>query len=295
MSVYAWGQSGKGQLGLGQPKTISPMGSGLVDWVSKPTLVDELSGKFVTKLVAGEGFSIFICKNGLVLSCGSAESCCLGYETEDNCYIPKIINELMGYNVCDIASGPRHVMIVTDEGQAMAWGRNIDGQLGIAEEPVNIKVPTAVNFPPNIIIKRVFTGSDATMFIDDREIIWACGSNEHNKIGIQEKSLIKKMNFTRIYVPKIVRSIKDKVNSISLSNRNTLVLLQNGSLLVLGLNETGRIAKGSNMIAEKISLLPKMSQNSITVSVNVDQQSDLLIFLNNLYINRKFKLGVISY
>ncbi|XP_015792494.1 serine/threonine-protein kinase Nek8 [Tetranychus urticae] len=283
-SIYVWGYGGKGQLGLGRlSKPTNSTGPNPADWVPKAVLVDELSGKFVTKLVAGEGFSIFICKNGLVMSCGSAESCCLGYETEENSYTPKIINELLGYNVQDITSGPRHVMIVTDEGKAMAWGRNIDGQLGIAEESVTVKTPTPVNFAANIVIKRVFTGPDATMFIDDRDVVWACGSNEYNKLGIQEKSLIKKMNFSRIFAPKVVKCIKDKVESISLSHKNTLILLQNGSLLVLGLNETGRISKGSNIVAEKINLLPKMSQNSIT---KIQAGNDFLLaqtFENQVY------------
>ena len=46
--VYTWGEGRKGQLGHGSPEA----------WRPQPTVVEALRGKTMTRVVAGDGFSV---------------------------------------------------------------------------------------------------------------------------------------------------------------------------------------------------------------------------------------------
>ncbi|XP_074601814.1 nimA-like kinase isoform X2 [Brevipalpus obovatus] len=257
--VYSWGNSQNGKLGLGP---------GLPDQISKPTLIEELSGKSVRRVLAGEGFSIFACRNGLVLSCGSAASNCLGHCGDNDVEVPSIINELLGYNVSDICCGPQHAIAITEDGEALGWGDNFYGQLGLIDDPISTKVPRLIRFPNYVFIKRAFTGVDATMFIDDRDRLWACGSNENNKLGLCSNMLFRKISFCRIYEPKRVRCWKrQRIRSISLGTASTSILMDDCSLVVLGSCEVSDLSSSSSLLRccrPSFAFYPRLCENSVT-------------------------------
>ena len=66
--VFTWGDGRRGQLGHGELET----------WRSRPEAVESLKTKSITKVGAGDGFSVFASDNGIVMTCGDGTLGCLG-------------------------------------------------------------------------------------------------------------------------------------------------------------------------------------------------------------------------
>ncbi|RWS09745.1 serine/threonine-protein kinase Nek8-like protein [Dinothrombium tinctorium] len=237
--VYSWGNSSKGQLGVG---------NSTIEWQPEPICIDSIRGKNVIKVRAGEGFSIFLNSKGLIMSCGDGNSYCLGHSDSNTCSVPKLIDTLINVDIVDIDCGPHHVMAVTKIGYVYGWGCNVDGQLGIdAKEGSYIKTPTIIDFSSFVCIKRVFCGPNSSMFIDSDGCLWVCGLNKFNKLGLNEnfklisfnKRLVEKQN-----VPVKLKWLKEAVAFVSLSIDNSAILLESGKVIVLGSNEDGQLGRG---------------------------------------------------
>lgn len=82
--VYTWGEGKKGQLGH----------EGLEAWRGRPTVVEALKGKAITRVCAGDGFSIFASDNGIVMTCGDGTSGCLGHGNWNSSTKPKLIGKM---------------------------------------------------------------------------------------------------------------------------------------------------------------------------------------------------------
>ena len=66
--VFTWGDGRRGQLGHGELET----------WRSRPEAVESLKTKSITKVGAGDGFSVFASDNGILMTCGDGTLGCLG-------------------------------------------------------------------------------------------------------------------------------------------------------------------------------------------------------------------------
>ena len=62
--VYTWGEGRKGQLGHGEREA----------WLGRATAVEALKGKGITRVAAGDGFSVFTSDNGIVMTCGDGNT-----------------------------------------------------------------------------------------------------------------------------------------------------------------------------------------------------------------------------
>lgn len=79
--VYTWGEGKKGQLGH----------ESLEQWRGYPTAVEALKEKGITRVVAGDGFSVFASDNGIVMTCGDGTFGCLGHGDWNSSSKPKLI------------------------------------------------------------------------------------------------------------------------------------------------------------------------------------------------------------
>ena len=53
--------------------------------------VETLKGKSITKVCAGDGFSVFASDNGIVMTCGDGSSGCLGHGDWNSTAKPKLL------------------------------------------------------------------------------------------------------------------------------------------------------------------------------------------------------------
>ncbi|KAK8731098.1 hypothetical protein OTU49_007797, partial [Cherax quadricarinatus] len=100
----------------------------------RPTVVESLKGKAITRVCAGDGFSIFASDNGIVMTCGEGTTGCLGHGDWNTSVKPKLIERLLAVDVGAISCGSQHVVVVAAEGAVMTWGCGEGGRLGTGQE-----------------------------------------------------------------------------------------------------------------------------------------------------------------
>ncbi|XP_022258858.1 serine/threonine-protein kinase Nek8-like, partial [Limulus polyphemus] len=251
LMAYTWGEGKKGQLGHGS----------LEPWLAKPKCVEALKDKNITKVCAGEGFSVFSSDNGIVMTCGDGSQGCLGYGGWNSSSKPKLVEKLLSVDVLSVTCGPHHVVVVSGGAVAYAWGCGSLGRLGTGNED-DCSVPTKVHLPENTTAVKAFCGSDGTMFVTDMGVLLACGSNLYNKLGLTErrmflvqvKQLMVKNEIYKWLIPTRVNCLRNKVVSVSMGPTHTVVLLEQGKIITFGNNQDGQLGHGHI----QNSLTPKM-------------------------------------
>ena len=99
------------------------------NWRSRPTCVEALKGKAITRVAAGNGFSVFASDNGIVMTCGDGSFGALGHGDWNSSARPMLIEQLLSVDVVGVGAGTEHVVVVGGQGDVYAWGRAQGGFL----------------------------------------------------------------------------------------------------------------------------------------------------------------------
>ncbi|XP_063682436.1 uncharacterized protein LOC134817233 [Bolinopsis microptera] len=260
-STYSWGEGGSGQ--LGHDNTLS---------THTPTCIDALQGKFVTSVACGDNFTLFVTDNGLLMSCGSAASKCLGQtdQTED-VLKPKLCETLLSTDVVAVACGPEHAALTTKSGAAFTWGCGTSGRLGHGTN-IDRELPTPVQFnEESVSVQRVRCGSDGTMFLTEDGTLYACGSNRYNKLGLNKRKgflLTMKAIFynnseetevSSVAVPTAVKLIGNKrCVEVSLGPNHSAVVVDTGQIYTFGQNKDGQLGVSTRHNTDALVLVNSM-------------------------------------
>lgn len=198
---------------------------------ARPFIVNELTNRKIIQVAAGDNFSVFLSKTGIVMTCGDGSQGCLGRGDLASCFTPCMVDDLLYCDVVSVACGPRHVAAVCGDGRAFAWGKFTRGRLGVAPRAANdfapkcdarppphspgprwaqrapssgpaptssfvaghfFTRPRPVQFPEGVFVKSAYCGDRATIFIDSNDRCWACGENRSNKLALDVKRRFKR-------------------------------------------------------------------------------------------------------
>ena len=123
-SLFAWGNNGNGQLGVGDTKDRQV-----------PTLVTGLQGKHVVHVAADEYHTICTTAVGSVFTWGASEYGLLGLgDDASGVLVPTLVKGgLQNKVVVQVAAGEEHSSCVTGDGSVYTWGSNNEGQLGVTD------------------------------------------------------------------------------------------------------------------------------------------------------------------
>lgn len=165
--VFTWGEGRRGQLGHGEVES----------WRSRPHCVEALKTKSITRVGAGDGFSLFTSDNGIVMTCGDGSFGALGHADWQSLSRPKLIESLLSIDVSAVACGPEHVVVVSGKGDVYAWGKGEGGRLGLGNEedccmPQEVKIST-----DEVYIVNVKCSGNATILLSEVGNIYATGGN----------------------------------------------------------------------------------------------------------------------
>ncbi|GBM25473.1 Serine/threonine-protein kinase Nek8 [Araneus ventricosus] len=260
--VYTWGDGRKGQLGHGKLET----------WREKPFCVNALKGKNITRICAGEGFSIFSSDNGILMTCGNGSQGCLGHGDWNMCVKPKLIEKLLSVDISDVSCGPHHVVVVGREGDAYAWGCGSGGRLGTGREN-DCCSPMEILLPNDVHVVKSFCGYDGTIFLTERGTLLACGQNDYNKLGMNEqkgfllqmKQFIAKTDVEKQNVPIKLSWLRQKVISVSMGALHTSVLVEPGKVITFGCNKSGQLGRGNLRNHSSPAVVKSMGDRTVTM------------------------------
>lgn len=76
-----------------------------------------------------------------------------------------------------------HSVLITEDGQAMTFGRNQFGQLGI-DNTTTMEKPTLVPALQEMNVIGAATGRNHTLFLTDTGTVYACGDNRSGQCGV---------------------------------------------------------------------------------------------------------------
>uniref|UniRef100_K7GDA3 Uncharacterized protein n=1 Tax=Pelodiscus sinensis TaxID=13735 RepID=K7GDA3_PELSI len=119
-AVYSWGKNDFGQLGLGDTENKY-----------NPSYIRALEHKKTVYISCGGEHTAVLSQDGLVCTFGAGGFGQLGHNSTQNELIPRIVAELFGAKVSQIACGRWHTLIyVPSLGEVYSFGCGAEGQLG---------------------------------------------------------------------------------------------------------------------------------------------------------------------
>ncbi|XP_033239286.1 probable E3 ubiquitin-protein ligase HERC4 isoform X1 [Drosophila pseudoobscura] len=120
-AVFGWGKNTCGQLGLNDEQSRA--------YPSQLKTMRTLGVRFVP---CGDEYSVFLTNEGGVFTCGAGNYGQLGHGVSYNEMIPRMVMELMGSTITQVACGNRHTLaLVRSGGRVYSFGLGASGQLGI--------------------------------------------------------------------------------------------------------------------------------------------------------------------
>ncbi|GAB6032380.1 hypothetical protein CHUAL_011021 [Chamberlinius hualienensis] len=251
--VYVWGDNARGQLGLGS----------VVPCVQQPLLLPGLEGKCVTMIGCGDGFSIFACSNGIVMTCGDGSKGCLGHGDRSSTFKPKVLEKLLCVNVSAVECGAHHVVVIGEERWVFAWGCGLNGRLGNGKEE-SICLPMEIGFPDDVFIRKVCCGDDGTVFISNNGKAWGCGSNAYNKLGLDRcgKFSWNNKQTNQVLVPTRIECVTKPVADASLGTSHSAFLLENGIVITCGKNSDGQLGHEHDRVDRSVTTASLLNTGS---------------------------------
>jgi NIMA (never in mitosis gene a)-related kinase len=187
-----------------------------------------------------------LASTGVVSTCGRADDGMLGHAGQIPLLSPQGIQSLIGTHVQRIAVGHKHMAAITDMNELYTWGSNAYRQLGAPDIEIRSPVPVQIVLPSSMEIADVYCGADATAVVTKDSRLLVCGSNAHNKLGLNPRFGL----LSRRQVDKAERLTAVKINNkglvedVSLGQYCTSLVMNTGKVYVLGSNQYGSLGTG---------------------------------------------------
>ncbi|NWU70534.1 HERC5 ligase, partial [Pterocles burchelli] len=137
-AVYSWGKNNFGQLGLGDTEDRDC-----------PSYVGALEHWRTVFISCGADHTAALSKEGLVCTFGAGGAGQLGHNSSHNELLPRVVAELWGARVSQVACGRQHTLVyVPSLDKVYSFGSGEEGKLGDERKPDQL-IPLPINPPVN--------------------------------------------------------------------------------------------------------------------------------------------------
>lgn len=243
-SIVAWGSNTRGQLG---DASISKRNSPVV--VNTTRDASSLFGKSAVSISAGSEHSLALCSDGSVVAWGAKASPLGDSSIPIAVSVESGSSALFGKSVVALAAGGYHSLALCSDGSLVAWGLNLDGELGDAST-TSRSLPIAVNttsvssalFGKFVVTIAAGYSHSLALCSDGSLVAW--GLNSSGQLGdtsTSNRSSPIKVNTSNgssaLFGKSIVR--------ISTGSFHSLALCSDGSVAAWGLNSSGQLGDSS--------------------------------------------------
>ncbi|XP_029010160.1 probable E3 ubiquitin-protein ligase HERC3 isoform X2 [Betta splendens] len=160
-AVFSWGRNHRGQLGLGDTTDRDV-----------PVAVHYLDMKKTVSVSCGEDHTVALTKDGAVFTFGSGRHGQLGHNSFRNELRPRLVAELWGSKVIQVACGRQHTLMLTDSRRIYSCGCGDLGQLGRGKETPCVPLPVQLpqDSRDDLKIRKIYAGGNSSFAV--------CMSNE---------------------------------------------------------------------------------------------------------------------
>ncbi|XP_012057883.1 PREDICTED: X-linked retinitis pigmentosa GTPase regulator [Atta cephalotes] len=240
--LFIFGSNDWGQLGLGHRNHIS-----------KPSCVKILKPERVTHVACGRAHTLICTGAQKIFACGSNQEGQLGRENSmigDSSSSPILVYDcgFAGPRIVQLAAGSHHSMALTSDGEVVAWGSNLEGQLGLSEISGLVYKPMKIPIPEPV--KEISAGYYHSVFLTESGLIYICGKSESGKLGLN-------INFSTQVAPKQMQLPAPALH-VACGGHHTFILAENGNIYCSGSNASGQLGMGINVNETHVpKLLPR--------------------------------------
>jgi alpha-tubulin suppressor-like RCC1 family protein len=241
-TVWAWGYNAQGQLGDGTTAQynlpIQVKGPNEMGWLTD-----------IIAVAAGNQHSVALSGDGHVLTWGGNTYGQLGNGTFESSFIPiYVLNDdnLPFENVIAIASGTNHVLLLTENNDLWAWGKNENGQLA-DNTPTAYNRPIHVTGLPSNRIIQIAAGDAHSMVLLDNGEIWSWGDNSFGQLGLG--GIVSSMIPAQVLQEN--GNPLTNIVAIAAGDFHSLALSDDGYIWAFGNNQDGQLGNGSTVNLSK--------------------------------------------
>lgn len=207
---------------------------------------------FAQNISGGDGHSVVICQNGLILATGSNQWAQLGNGTTNNwnyIYSPTLVTS----NAIVVACGRFHTLALLNDGTVWAWGWNSSGQLGDGTD-TNRYTPIKVIGLNNII--AISAGESHSLALKNDGTVYGWGNNLNGQLGDGTTTT----RTTPIQIPGLANII-----AVEAGFQHSMVLRNDSTVWVFGFNGSGQLGDGTK--TDRYSPIKVVSLNNI-IAIN---------------------------
>ncbi|KAL7644766.1 UNVERIFIED_CONTAM: hypothetical protein RMT77_004579 [Armadillidium vulgare] len=166
-SVFAWGNNGDGQLGVGNfEDKNSPVE---ILKLPKPPL----------QLAAGSAHSMLLTDNGQIYAWGSNKEGQLGFLNGSKLLPSKLE---LNFKISSISCGYYHSLAITDDGLLLSWGESQHGKLGYSSSDIQEHGPKIIDVQEKVVMCAA--GSNHSLLLTETGKVMSCGLGLSGQLGL---------------------------------------------------------------------------------------------------------------
>lgn len=234
--LISWGANDMGQLG-----------NGTRDSTTKPRVNSAITESII-QLSCGSHHVCALTKAGTVMTWGANKRGQIGDGQLTSTTMPYVVTSLKHRPVVSISCGENHTIVLTAEGNLYSWGDNSQGQLGLSDTTNRLR-PEAIKTLRSVKTVKIATGGAHSMFVASNGLLFACGSNSHGQLGLQNAEIRTQT------VPVVVDRLSElRTIDVTCGKAQTYVITAGSSsssgsgkedksrkVFVMGLNSSGQV------------------------------------------------------
>jgi len=270
-AVYAWGDDGSGQLGIGS--STGPDLCGSEPCATAPVRVHLPAGVRVAAVATGGSTALALTTTGAVLAWGDNALGQLGIGSAtgpstcangDACSDVPLRVHVRGRSVAAVSSGGSHEVALTTGGRVLAWGNNASGQLGVDSKrgpdscpgptPVPCSVsPTSVRLAPRTRIVTVAAGFLNSLAVTTRGAVLSWGDNTAGQLGIGTNHGPSRCEGLPCAIVPVPVRLPSAVRAVAVASGgyDELALTGAGAIMAWGDNGYGELGVGTSSGPQK--------------------------------------------
>ena len=244
-SVFAFGDNGHGQTGLG-----TDIGNATV---ATPIDTTNLAGKTIKQVTASNGHSLILADDGTVFSFGNNEHGQLGLGTDGvgtPIATPIVTTNLAGKTIAEVAVGGNYSLLLADDGTVFSFGLNTLGQtgLGTSDGWTTVATPIVTTNLAGKTIAHVAADGNRSLLLAEDGTVFSFGNGSTAGLGGGPDVLIA--------MPIDTTNLAGKtITRVEAGGALALLLADDGSVFSFGANfanGTGIGTSGNTFIATPI-------------------------------------------
>jgi alpha-tubulin suppressor-like RCC1 family protein len=189
-------------------------------------------------------FSVALTRKGEVYTWGGNQHGQLGTGTTASGWSPARVAFPRGAKVAAIAAGADHVVAITTFGVVYTWGHNHRGQIGDGST-ADRHEPVAVTKGIKGLVSIVAAGNGISAAVTKSGDLYLWGRNTFGQLGVEQPrdsagEAVSQTRPAKVPLPRGTDAV-----AVAAGNRHVTVALNDGRLVVFGLDAAGRPAEGT--------------------------------------------------